>query len=264
MVLTRRSFLALPVSLALVALGRASTARAQRASQYVADVGILFNLLRFHVEGTIRESVDRSKRRYDVTIRGDGRGITNRVESVGILRDDRWVPLRTHSRFQVYGRESRLDISYDHDRRTVMYRARSETFLLRRTRLVDDVVHLPDGVSVDDAVSAVLNYADGRWTPHPDGTLRTHVVRRRRTPGEGPDDVEPHYTAELVPFVAQVARDRETGQPTAIFDLTPFSSWAREDRPGRIVFGPNRRPESVATSLIFGTSVAVRFVWAPA
>ena len=62
----------------------------------------------------------------------------------------------------------------------------------------------------------------------------------------------------LVPFVLRTTTDSATGRATALFDLTRFSSWAREDRPARIVFGPDRRPEAITTSLMLGTSVDIR------
>jgi hypothetical protein len=83
-------------------------------------------------------------------------------------------------------------------------------------------------------------------------------VRRRRPANEGPDDVQRVYRAEIVPFELRVGRDPETGKPAAHFDLTPFSSWALQNRPARILFDPNRRPETILCSLMLGTSVTLR------
>jgi hypothetical protein len=83
-------------------------------------------------------------------------------------------------------------------------------------------------------------------------------VRRTRRPDEGPDDVEKAYRAEVVPFVLRVQPDPQTGKMAASFDLTRFSSWARESEPARITFGPDRRPETITASLMLGTSVIVR------
>jgi len=80
---------------------------------------------------------------------------------------------------------------------------------------------------VDDFISATLNYADGRWPPQADGSLQTHVIRRKKADDEGPDDVQTSYRAELVPFSLKVAPDPESGKLTALFDLTRFSSWAK-------------------------------------
>jgi len=139
----------------------------------------------------------------------------------------------------------------------IAYRARGETFFLRRLRVVEDVVAIPTGTHVDDAVSATLNYADGLWSPR-DGALHTFVVRRRHAPNEGPDEVATGYRAELAPLEARVAPDPENGKSSALFDLSPFSSWMRPSRPARIVFGINRRPELITSSMILGSSVTIR------
>jgi hypothetical protein len=162
----------------------------------------------------------------------------------------------------VYGRESRLEITYDYPQRVIHYRGRSETFVLRRIRTTDDTLALPTDVHVDDVVSATLNYADGRWPAEPDGRLVTRVVRRQRIPGERPDDVDRRYRAELVPFELRVTTEAG-GRATALLDMTRFSSWAREDEPARIVFGADRRPESITASLILGTSLTIRIAPAP-
>lgn len=253
----RRHFLGLAALWALAP--RAARAAAEtRSGAFEADVGILFGALSFHLAGTIEEAVDRASGRYEVKVRGRGDGIENTVDSSGFLLDGRWAPGRARSRFAVYGRESRLEIAYDWERRSIDYRSRSETFFLRRQRVAEGVVAIPPGTHVDDVVSATLNYADGAWPPEPDGSLVTHVVRRHRPTGEGADDVQTSYRVELVPFVLRVTRDPASGQAVALFDLTRFSSWAREDRPARIVFGPHRRPERITTSLMLGTSVAIR------
>ena len=256
--LTRRAFLSLPLALALGPLARARGETASRTATYEVDVGILYELLSFHLAGTIAESIDRGQRRYEVRVEGQGNGIMNRTDSRGVWRGGRWAPTRTQSLVVVYGRESRLDIAYDYAVRTVDYRSRAETFFLRRLRVVEDVLRIPDGMHVDDALSATLNYAEGLWSPRADGAFETHVVRRRRPPTEGADDVEKTYDAELVPFVLKLGADPDTGKPTALFDLSRFSSWAREDRPARIVFGADRRPEAITSSLILGTSVTIR------
>ena len=260
--LGRRDFLALALAL-LAAPARAARAAVEtHQGRFDADVGILFGVLSFHLAGTIDEAIDRAAGRYAVKIRGQGTGIANAVDSTGLLREGRWAPLRTSSLFVVHGRESRVELAFDYGRRAVEYHSRSETFFLRRLRVADDVLPLPEGIHVDDVVSATLNYAEGLWPREPDGTLLTHVVRRHKPAGEGPDDVARRYRAELVPFVLKVVPDAETGRTTALFDLTRFSSWAREDRPARIVFGPHRRPESISSSLILGTSVAIRIATA--
>jgi hypothetical protein len=253
----RRDFLAL--ALGLVWARRADGASvAERTEPYVAEVSLLYDLLSLRLSGTLRERIDADAGRYTVNVEGQGPGIANRIESTGLLRGGRWAPLRGASWFDVRGRESRVETAYDYDRRTVEFHARAETFILRRLRVVDDVVALPGGEHVDDVVSALLNYADRRWPPQPDGTFRTHVVRRQRGPREGPDDVAGVYRAELVPLVIRVEPESGTSRAVGRFDLARFSSWAREDRPARIVFGADRRPETITTSLILGTSVTIR------
>jgi hypothetical protein len=253
----RRDFLTLALAL-LLAPARLAAEPVARQGTFAADVGILYQTLTFHLKGDVQESIDRAAGRYDVRITGQGTGIANRIESSGALREGRWVPLRGASWFQVRGRESRTQISYDYDRRLVEYHARGETFFLRRLRVVDDVVTLPPGISVDDAISALLNYREGLWTPGPDGRLQTHVVRRRRAENEGPDDMAPSYRAEVIPLALKIEPDPQTRQPAAWLDLSRFSSWAREDRPARIVFDGDRRPALITGSMILGTSVTIR------
>jgi hypothetical protein len=257
--INRRYFLTLPLALVLAPWGRLAAQPKARKASYAADVGILYDLLSFHLDGTIDESVDRGAGRYRITVVGQGSSIANRIESEGALHEGRWVPLRSESSFQVHGRESRSRVVYDYGRRAIDYHAQAETFFLRRRRIVDDVLAIPEGLRVDDALSAVLNFADGQWPPQADGAYRTHVVRRYRTDDEGPDDVAKTYRGELAPFELHVSPDPASGKSTALFDLTRFSSWARRNRPARIVFGPDRRPELITTSMMLGTSVTIRF-----
>ena len=256
----RRQFLTLPLAMVLAPLGplRALAGPEARRATYAVDVGILYGLLSFHLDGAITEAVDRAGGRYEVKMAGEGDGIANRIESSGVRRDGRWQPLRARSSFVVMGRESRSDIAYDWAHRTVDYHFRGETFFLRRVRVADDVVPIPEGLHVDDSASATLNYADGVWQPQPDGILRTHVVRRQRNENEGPDDVQKHYRAEVVPFTLRVTPEPATGRTLAQFDLTRFSSWAKPGEPAQIMFGRDRRPESMALSMILGTSVKIQ------
>jgi hypothetical protein len=253
----RRDFLTLPLALLLSPLARVGAEAVLRRGRYAADVGVLYDMLTFHLEGTIEESIDRATGQYHVVIAGDGASISNRVESWGLLREGRWTPARGRSWFKVRGRLSRTEIDYDYGQRTIAYRARSETFFLRRLRIVEDVVAVPPEIHVDDVVSAILNYADGLWSPR-DGALRTFVVRRRHAADEGPDDVATGYRAELASLEAKVAPDPENGKSSAVFDLSPFSSWMRPSRPARIVFGTNRRPELITSSMILGSSLTIR------
>jgi hypothetical protein len=260
--ISRRRFLSLPLALLLAPVGRwsarawAATSQARKGS-YTADIGILYGLLTFRLEGVLSEATDRATGRYHVTIAGEGDGIANEIESSGLLRNGRWVPLEGHSWFSVKGRESRSELRYDWARRTVEYRFRGETFFLRRVRVADDRVSVPEGVHVDDSISASLNYADGVWPARADGSHETHIVRRKRADDEGLDDVQQLYRAELVPFTLKVDADPVSGKPVALFDLTRFSSWAKNGEPARVTFGRDRRPELMSMPLILGSSVKV-------
>ena len=255
---SRRNFLTL-AALALLAPVRLGAEGIARRGTFSADVGILYRMLTFHLEGHVDESIDRGAGRYQVRVSGQGEEIANRIESVGVFGSGRWMPLRSEAWFQVWGRESRSQVIYDYDRRLAEFHARAETFFMRRLRVVDDVVALPGGVVVDDAISALLNYRNGLWTPRPDGRLQTNVVRRRRPDKEGPDDVAQAYRAELAPLELKIEADPETRKPAALLDLSRFSSWARENRPARIVFDDERRPALITGSMILGTSITIRF-----
>ena len=256
--ITRRQFLTLPLALLLLRGGRVAAEIQPRKGTYAVDVGLLYDTITLRLAGTIDEAVDRATGRYDVRVVGEGSGIANRVESSGRWQNGQWAPVRSASWFQVRGRESRSEVIYDYGRGVVDYRFRGETFFLRRLRVVEDSLPLPEGVRVDDIMSAMFNYADGAWKPDADGVYHTHVVRRQRNDSEGPDDVDPHPRAELAPLAVKIAPDEATGKPTALFDMTRFSSWARRNRPARIVFGTNRRPELITSSLMLGTSVTIR------
>lgn len=255
--ISRRSLLAGALAWTLRPSRGLAAAIETRRGAVTARVSIMYGVMRFEQTGLIEESIDRPAGRYEVRMAARGDALTTEIESSGVLRDGRWTPILFRDHFSVYGRQASLEIVYDHARGTATYHGRSETFLLRRLRIVDDVVPLPSGVHVDDVLSATLNYAEGRWPPEADGSLVTRVVRRQRRPREGPDDVDAAYRAELVPFVLRLTTD-PGGKTTAVFDLTRFSTWAREDEPARIVFGADRRPESIDASLILGTSLAIR------
>lgn len=255
--ISRRQFLTLSLALVAAPLALARAEPRLRKGAFRAEISILYGLLSFDLKGTVEEAIDRAAGQYAIKAEGRGASIAARIESSGVLRGGRWAPLRTAYWFQVAGREWRSEIAYDYARRTVGYHYRGETFFLQRLRVADDLLPLP-AAHLDDAFSIILNYADGLWPQHPDGSFRTRVVRRRRPDGEGPDDVEGTYRAEVAPLVLRPAADHEMGRPTAFFDLSRFSSWAREGRPARIVFGPGRRPEKITASLALGTSVSIR------
>jgi hypothetical protein len=231
-VISRRRLLALPIVLLIRPLAAVAGQPQVFKGTYVADVGILYDLLTLHLRGGIEEIVDSGIGEYRVTAMGEGPSIQNRFESSGVLRDGRWRPVRSRSWFDIRGRQSRTEVF--------------------------DVVSLPDGIHVDDVMTATLNYADGRWPAQADGVHRTLVVRRRRAENEGPDDVASSYRAEIVPLELKAVQD-VSGKRAALFDLSGFSSWAKPSEPARIVFTATRRPEIITSSMILGTSVTIRF-----
>jgi hypothetical protein len=256
-VIRRRDFLTLPLAFLLLPLARASADTVAHTAPYRVDVRLLYGALTYRIDETLAESIDRSAGRYEVAMTGEGDGIVNRIESSGALRQGRWAPFRSRSFFSVKGRESRGDVTYDYTARRIDYHFKGETFFLRRLRVVDDSLPMPDGLLIDDAISATLNYADQLWRPQTDGDLLTHIVRRKIASNEGPDDVQAQYRAELAPLTLKVAVDAETRKPTARFDLTRFSSWARQSQPALITFGTDRRPEHLNLPMILGTSVQI-------
>ncbi len=254
-VIARRDFLTLPLALLLLPSASARAAVVAHSAPYRIEVSLLYGALTYRIDETLAEAIDRAGGRYNVTMAGEGDGIANRIESSGTLREGRWAPSRSRSFFSVKGRESRADITYDYAARQVAYHFKGETFFLRRLRVVDDVIAIPDGALVDDAISAILNYADQLWRPQADGRLTTHIVRRKLASNEGPDDVQERYRAELAPLTLEVAVDGETRKPVARFDLTRFSSWAKRNQPALVTFGGDRRPEHLSLPMILGTSV---------
>jgi len=256
--LSRRQFLTLSLLSLLAPPTPARAEAAHRQGVLGVDVGLLYSTLTLELRGTVEEAVDQRAGRYEVSASGQGRGLASRIYSQGIERAGRWAPLHATGWFRVAGREARTELTYDYERRTVHYQYRGETFFLRRLRVADDVMTIPEGTHLDDVMSAILNYAEGRWPVSPDGAYRTSIVRRRRPENEGPDEVQQSYRAEIIPLLLQVATDPQTGKPVATFDLAPFSSWARPGRSARVVFGADRRPETVSASLILGTSVNIR------
>ena len=237
----------------------AATPAATRTFDYRVDISMLFDLLRYFVGGTMVEEVDAHAGHYRVLISGSGAGVSTRIEARGLIDNGRYRPLELKSAHSFVGRPSSLSITYDYSRGLVDYHAVGHTLLSGRRRQVDDVVVLPPGQPVDDAVSAALNFAAGRLEKDPDGAYRMAVLRRSRPRGEGPDDVTPGaYRVEVVPVRFQVAPDPGTGKLIARIDMTGWSSWARADQPARLVFTAERRLESIESRLIWGSAVRMR------
>src|SRR5207247_8823933 len=142
--ISRRHFLGLPLTFLLAphvawpARGWAATTSEERERTYTADVGILYGLLSFRLDGALSEAIDRAAGHYQVTIAGEGDGLANRLEPRGLLRDGRWVPLEGRSWVSAKRRESRSEVRYDWGSRTVGSHFRRQPLFLRRLRLADD------------------------------------------------------------------------------------------------------------------------------
>src|SRR5207245_9915979 len=127
----RRDFLTLPVALVLAPLARVGAEPAIRRGQYEADVGVLYDMLTFHLDGTIEESIDRTAGQYHVVIAGDGASLSSRLESWGLLPGGRWAPVRSRSWVKVRGRLSRTEVEFGQGRRATAQRARGGPFVRR-------------------------------------------------------------------------------------------------------------------------------------
>jgi len=263
--LSRRAFLA--ASLPLLASPGAALAQSPAKSptptrqvfDYSVDVGVLFSLITFHLKGTVVKEVDPAAGRYRVGMDGAGDSISLHTEASGFIKQGRFTPVEMHSRSSIRGRESLLDMVYDHDRGTVEYHSVMHTFFLGRRRQVDDTLKLPTDRRVDDLLSAELNFAASTLERDPDGSYSTVIVRRARPEEEGPDDVSASgYHAELIPLRFQAVPEDASGRLRALIDITGFSSWARHNQPARVTFGTDRHLESAETKLILGTTFKVR------
>jgi hypothetical protein len=261
--LSRRALLAAPLSLLLAPRVVPAALLARQPVDFAVEVGILFDMITFSLKGTLIKEIDQAAGRYHVTLNGEGDKISVSTDASGVIRQGRFTPAKTHSVSTIRGRESTLDLLYDHDRGTVEYHSVLHTFFLGRRRQVDDVLKLPADRPVDDLVSAELNFVANTLDREPDGTYRTYIVRRARPENEGPDDVSPSgYHAELVPLRFQAVPDESPGRLRALIDITGFSSWARRNQPARITFGPDRHLESVQSKLMLGTTFKARLATA--
>jgi hypothetical protein len=239
--------------------GRAPATAVTRTSGYRVDISMLWGVVRYSLTGSMAEDIDAESGRYRVLITGTGTGVSSRVEARGLFDEGRYRPLEMKSIHSLAGRESWLSITYDYDRGLVDYHAVGHTLMLGRRRQVDDLVRLPEGRVVDDAVSVALNLAAGHLERDPTGTYQTLLLRRSRPPSEGPDDVTPGaYRVEVVPFQFRVEPDTRTGKLVARVDMSGWSSWARADQPAHLVFTPDRRVESIETRLQFGSVVRMQ------
>ena len=258
--LTRRQLLAgLPAGLLLMRGWAHGLEHGRAVLGYQLDLSVLFNFLTFSLTGTVVQEVDRRAGRYQVTMEGKGTAISTKTEATGIIRDGRFKPVESRSVHIFRGRQNTSTTTYDYEGQRIELHAVTHTLLLGRRRQVDGVLALPPGHHVDDLVSTELNFASNTLERDADGTYHTLVVRRARAEDEGPDDVSPDgYQVELVPLRFRPSPDVATGRLTALVDITRFSSWARSHQPARVTFAPDRRLESMQSSLILGTRLSVR------
>ncbi len=262
--LPRRAFLATPLSLLLLPrTALAALSGTPQPQAFAVDVGVLFDMISFALRGAVTRDIDEAAGRYRITVDGEGDKISVHTETNGVIRQGRYLPVQLHSTSTIRGRESRLDLLYDHDKGTVEYHSVGHTFFLGRRRQVDDLLKLPTDRHVDDLLSAELNFAADKLDRDPDGTYRTYIVRRSRPENEGPDDVSPSgYRAELIPLRFQVVPDETSRRLRAQIDITGFSSWARRNQPAQVTFGPDRHVESVQSKLMLGTTFKARLATA--
>jgi hypothetical protein len=259
--LDRRGFLLGLAALTLGALApSAAAAGTRRTFPYRVDISMLWGVVRYAVAGSMEEQIDAAARRYRVQITGTGTGVTSRIDARGLIDDTgRHRPLEMENTHVLAGRESWLSITYDYGRGIVDYRSVGHTLLLGRRRQVDDVVTLPAGRAVDDAVSAGLNMVAGRLDRDTSGTYQMSILRRMRPPGEGPDDVTPGtYRVQVVPVRFRVEPDAASGKLVARVDMSGWSSWARPDAPAQLVFTSDRRLEALEAPLALGSTVRMR------
>jgi hypothetical protein len=261
--LSRRAFLAAPLPVLLA--GRLARAQAQprgrrrQVYDFAVDAGVMWDLFKIAMAGTVTEEIDPIAGRYRIILAGESTSLTAHTEATGIIRDGRYMPIETNSHSTIRGREGRLNLLYDYNRGLVEYHSVGHTFFLGRRRQVDDTLKLPPGQRVDDLISAELNFAADRLDQEPDGTYRTFIVRRSRAENEGPDDVSPSgYRAELVPLRFRATPDADTGRLNALIDITGFSAWARRNQPAQVTFSADRRIETAQSKLILGTTFKIR------
>ena len=257
--LSRRAFLAALLPLLASPQAALTQTSTRQVFDYSVDVGVLFDLITFALKGTVVMEIDHTAGRYRIIMKGEGDSISLDTDARGMIRQGRFTPVEMRSHSTIRGRESRLDMLYDHDRGTVEYHSVMHTFFLGRRRQVDDMLKLPTDRRVDDLLSAELNFVANVLEQDADGTYRTFIVRRARPEGEGPDDVSARgYHAELIPLRFRAVPEGASGRLRALIDITSFSSWARRNQPARVTFGPDRHLESLETKLMLATTFKAR------
>src|SRR4029450_1883726 len=125
--LTRRQLLALPLGLLVLPRLASAETSIRKTFSYQADMGVLFDLLTFHVTGTVVEEIDYAAGRYRVVLTGEGSGVTHRTESLGMIRGGRFLPTASWSGGASRARENRSSPLYDYDRGTVNFHTLGHT-----------------------------------------------------------------------------------------------------------------------------------------
>ncbi len=254
--LSRRQFLFAVVASGL-APGLARSEPLARTAPYRATAAMVFGLLRFGVTGVLEEEVDHAAGTYRVLVAGEGVGIRNRFESTGVVRQGRFTPRLTLAQFSIRGRQHQTRIAYDYDRRVVQYDHRSETFFLGRVRTGQNTFGIPEGETLDDFASIILNHGAGLFDPE-GRVYRALIVNRAHRRDEGVDEVQADGArGAIAPISVSYSRDPQGAGTVSAIDLSGVSTWAKPAEPARFTFTADRRIERIEAHLIFGTTIEV-------
>src|SRR4029434_7929508 len=117
--LSRRQLLALPLGLLVLPRLASAETSIRKTFSYQADMGVLFDLLTFHVTGTVVEEIDYAAGRCRVVLTSEGSGVTHRTESLGMIRGGRFLPTASWSGGAIRGRENRSAALCGHERGSV-------------------------------------------------------------------------------------------------------------------------------------------------
>ena len=255
---SRRAFLFAALALGL-APRRAGAAPVVRTAPYRAQAALVFGLFRFTLNGMLEDDVDRAASRYRMRLAGEGLGVRSSFESTGVIRGGRFAPTATRLRLDIRTRQNRTDIMYDHDRRVAHYEHRGETFFLGRVRSGRNTVAVPEGETLDDFASILLNHGAGFFDP-PGKTTRVLMLNRALRQGEGLDDVETGGSrGEIVPLAISYMPDPDGAGAIARVDVSRLSAWAKPTEPAKFTFTADRQIERVEAQLTLGTSIRVTF-----
>src|SRR5262250_4003198 len=92
--LSRRAFLAAPLSLLLFPRAASAAVPSTPPPQaFTVDVGILFDMINFALEGTITKTIDETAGLYRITVEGEGDKISVHTDAGGFIREGRFIPV---------------------------------------------------------------------------------------------------------------------------------------------------------------------------